>query len=61
MNEFKRKSRHLSPETRRKISQSVKALGSKSTEQRSRTSASMREYWRDDRNFPADADEHINK
>ncbi|MBR5175125.1 MAG: hypothetical protein IKW89_04250 [Bacteroidales bacterium] len=53
--EFKRKTRHLSPVTRQKISNALKGR-SKSDEQKERTRASMLSYWSDDRNFPADAD-----
>lgn len=57
---FKRVSRHPSEVTKTRISQSLSGR-SKSMEQRSRTSASMKKYWSDDSNFPADADEHANK
>ena len=57
MNKYKRISRHLSPETRAKLSAAQRGK-SKSEIQKERTRISMLKYWSDDRNFPADADEH---
>ena len=54
-NEFKRKSRYLSPVVRQKISGALKGR-SKTEAEKQAISHGMRRYWADDRNFPADAD-----
>lgn len=54
-NEFKRKSRYLSPVVRQKISGALKGR-SKTDAEKQAISQGMKRYWSDDRNFPADAD-----
>lgn len=51
--EYKRQSRHPNDETRARISKSLTGV-SKSTEHKQHLSQSLKQYWSNDDNFPAD-------
>ena len=51
--EYKRQSRHPSDETRARISKSLSGQA-KSAEHKSHLSQSLKAYWGNDNNFPAD-------
>lgn len=51
--EYKRQSRRPSEETKARISNSLKGHA-KSTEHRAHLSQSLKKYWENDDNFPAD-------
>lgn len=51
--EYKRQSRRPSDETKARISNSLKGQA-KSTEHRAHLSQSLKNYWQNDDNFPAD-------
>ena len=52
--QYKRTSRHPSDETRQRISQALKGR-CKSSSHKQALSASLKDYWGDDNNFPDDA------
>ena len=51
--EYKRQSRRPSEETKARISNSLKGVA-KSTEHKQHLSQSLKKYWGNDNNFPAD-------
>ena len=51
--EYKRQSRHPSDETRARISKSLSGVA-KSAEHKAHLSQSLKSYWDNDENFPAD-------
>ncbi len=57
MKEFKRKSRYLSDITRIRIGNALRGRA-KTEAEKEAISQGMKRYWSDDRNFPADTDEH---
>lgn len=50
---YKRTSRHQSQETKQKIAQALRGKG-KSDTHKERISVSLKDYWKDDSNFPDD-------